>query len=255
VSGGRRHPKDRDRYVDQVCPGLRSAARAALAGGAKGQDLRVLLAVVDLTAGWCRSWDRVSRAEIAEVAGMSPVHVSRSLANLKALGALEWEPGGIDADGRKTLSTVRLPGAARGTSIGAARGTSIGAAGGTRQVPPAAHLHENPEGVRREGAAGGHGGAATTVRPWAGQLDAATAQRVEFWASQPDSSDEDLACDPEIPADRRADAVAAFERCRASLAARPHLSSAPPPLEPVAEAVPLSDALAALTDRSKAEVA
>lgn len=67
-------------------------------------DLAVLLAVVNLVGTWSRTSDRLSRAQIAASARVSPKTVTRALAKWAALGVLHYEP----SRGRGRLGMVSL---------------------------------------------------------------------------------------------------------------------------------------------------
>lgn len=56
-------------------------------------DLAVALAVEHLVARWTRLGDYVSRGHLADVTGLHPSSVTRSLRNLSTVTSLIWEPG------------------------------------------------------------------------------------------------------------------------------------------------------------------
>lgn len=111
-STGSRHSTGRDAFAE-CC----AAARAAIAGATvdcSRFELRVLLAVLSLTALYSRLEDRVALVQVAAIAYGIPVdsvqgfqrdRTAKALRSLAQRGVLEYEPG----TGRHALATLRLP--------------------------------------------------------------------------------------------------------------------------------------------------
>lgn len=83
----------RSRQVGETRPAMRNAIVTALSRpGMSAGDLRVMLAVLELTAAHGKLTDRVVRSEIADRANVSERTVTRSLGKFSNLGIVVWRP-------------------------------------------------------------------------------------------------------------------------------------------------------------------
>lgn len=105
----------RDNYSD-VGAAMREAIAIALEERAPNGVLRVLLALVHEVTSWSRLSASISRSRLADLTGLSPRQVSRSISWLRQHDALFWIPGGSPAGGRRQLSRVTFPKATRDTT-------------------------------------------------------------------------------------------------------------------------------------------
>lgn len=105
----------RDNYAD-VGAAMREAISIALEERAPNGVLRVLLALVHEVTSWSRLSASISRSRLADLTGLSPRQVSRSISWLRQHDALFWIPGGSPAGGRRQLSRVTFPKATRDTT-------------------------------------------------------------------------------------------------------------------------------------------